>query len=167
MYSKQGFTLVETLLVVSLIGLSLAVALPNMAAVVERSNFSTSARTVVHMFEKARIDAINSGNKHVIQCKLGEKTEFLHLCWKETRDNGGQIVRPVEFEKMELDKFVVSRKTLEVIIGSGSTATYCFTRNSSGEEYGPINVVLQKKGRFSNQRWILTRDCRGRIKVTR
>ena len=60
MRSRNGFTLVETLIVVVLLGLMTLIAFPKMSSAMVRNDLRGARTTMVNMIAKARAAAVQS-----------------------------------------------------------------------------------------------------------
>ena len=64
--SRAGFTMLETMLVVAVIGIVAAVAAPSLGRWAANQRLKTSARTVATAFSYARSEATRTGNVHLV-----------------------------------------------------------------------------------------------------
>ncbi len=60
--NKKGFTLMEMLIVVAIIAILVAIAIPTFAGQLERANQATDAANVRAAYAEAMVDAISSGD---------------------------------------------------------------------------------------------------------
>ena len=67
----SGFTLVEVAIVLAIIGIVTAVAMPNVDRYFEAVNGRAAARSVANAFQHARAQAIRTGSNHVVFFSIG------------------------------------------------------------------------------------------------
>lgn len=60
--NKKGFTLMEMLIVVAIIAILVAIAIPTFAGQLERANQATDAANIRAAYAEAMVDAISSGD---------------------------------------------------------------------------------------------------------
>lgn len=66
-----GFTLVEAAIVIAIIGIVSAAALPNVGSYLESGRSRAAARSVADAFSVARAQAIRTGNNHIVFFSIG------------------------------------------------------------------------------------------------
>ncbi len=83
--TAAGFTLIETMIVVTVVGVMVATAIPSMNQWLANNRLNDSARSVNAAFSFARSEAIRSGNLHLVF--FDKDTGGIDL-----QDSGGQDV---------------------------------------------------------------------------
>ena len=80
----HGFTLIEMMIVVSIVGVIAAIAVPNLAPVLDRSRMFAKAEEVAALLDRARLLAYNEGRCHRVRMN-GSNLELQRLshadCW--------------------------------------------------------------------------------------
>lgn len=77
MNSNRGFTLIELMVVVSIIAVTAAITVPNMIGWLPNYRLSSGARTVLTALQNARMRAIKENRTVAIQFDVGGRTYFL------------------------------------------------------------------------------------------
>lgn len=129
---ERGFTLAEVVVVLAIIGLVVAIAIPNMARARLRSIMLSQMKQVRHAVMMSRMDAIKGGRQTV----LGFTTELGRnalIAWRddngdETQDPGEQVIGRWTFtERVTIDEDTISTGptralyTLTSSLGGGGT----------------------------------------------
>ncbi|MFW5972251.1 MAG: pilus assembly FimT family protein [Bacillota bacterium] len=65
--SQKGFTLIEILIVLVIMGLSLSIIAPSMANYMESAGVKTQQRKIMNLFNQVRKQAITSNRKQIIE----------------------------------------------------------------------------------------------------
>lgn len=68
---RSGFTLIEAVIVVAIIGIVSAMTLPNVSRYMENTRGRAVAKSVADAFNVARAQAIRTGNNHVVFFSVG------------------------------------------------------------------------------------------------
>ena len=78
-----GFTLIEAVIVVAIIGVVAATALPNVSQYFENARGRAAAKSVVDAFHAARAQAIRTGNNHLVFFSIdGAGTRRGPISWR-------------------------------------------------------------------------------------
>ena len=99
--SKKGFTIIEVMVVVAIIGVMAAIAVPSFVAAVTDYGLKSAARDLSSLMRKARSQAIKENREVVITFKFketGQKTDGWYVfdadnSNQKTIPNGGSIGR--------------------------------------------------------------------------
>ena len=83
--TRTGFTLLELVLVLSIMVVALAVVAPNIEGMLTGRAVPTAVEAVRVELQKARIEAIRTGQIQAFQCQVGSK-EFSVTPWMSSRD---------------------------------------------------------------------------------
>jgi type IV fimbrial biogenesis protein FimT len=84
--NKRGFSLLELMVVIVIIGIGAAVAIPNMSGWSTKKNLDSIARQMFSDIQRARSEAITRGRTVTIQINTGAGS------WYEIHDSSGSIV---------------------------------------------------------------------------
>lgn len=91
--NQIGFTLIELMVTIAIVGILLAVALPSYSDFSRRQILKTSAQTLVKTLTNARVEAVTSGQGSSFVCwNLGDETIALPGGTGGETINAGQIV---------------------------------------------------------------------------
>jgi len=125
--NKKGFTLVELVIVVAVMAVLVAVAIPTVGAITERAKAAvndSNARTIESIIKLAEAEANNTTNTNAGATGTTSNTVAL---------TGAQIDTAITNAKLGIDgTFVYEPSTGKVTVGS--TGTYVITCNSSATE---------------------------------
>jgi prepilin-type N-terminal cleavage/methylation domain-containing protein len=105
--SKSGFTLIEVMVVVGLIGLIMAFAIPNVGSVL-KINLSNSTRSIAAAIRTAHDESVLSGKLYRLALDL-DKQEY----WVEVNDSSKRVLRTEEQEKELIKKGVLKEEDIK------------------------------------------------------
>ena len=111
--NKKGFTLIEMLIVVAIIAVLIAIAIPTFAGQIEKANQATDAANIRAAYAEAALEAIESGTA------VGDATtvEMVHTGTFDKIENpqiGGTSIK---------DTAVTKGHTVTVAIAANGTVT--------------------------------------------
>ena len=118
---QEGFTLIEIIVAVVLLGIVVGVTLPNFAALMETIDFKTTSRKVINLFNKVGQKAITAGQKQEV---VVEKNQLL-------------------YHSPSGEKHVFSKGIREIKVNEGQTPI-CFYPNGSSS--GANLLFVTKEG---------------------
>ena len=105
--SNKGFTLIEVMVVVGLIGLIMAFAIPNVGSAL-KINLSNSTRSIAAAIRTAHDESILSGKLYRLAFDL-DKQEY----WVEVNDSNKRVLRTEEQEKELIKKGVLKEEDIK------------------------------------------------------
>ena len=88
--AREGFTTVEMIVVVAIVGMILAIALPYFGAVMRRARLTSEARQIFMPLLKARLEAIKRGNNVNVEISPNTAKESYReaIVYVDTNGNG-------------------------------------------------------------------------------
>lgn len=87
MRPRIGFTLIEALIVVTMIGLVTAIALPKMQSIRQRTQLDSAAQQLVGDLRRAKIEALKRNTKVAVR-RTGEATYVLEYLGSRELNDG-------------------------------------------------------------------------------
>lgn len=81
--NSRGFTIIELIVVIAIMGVLMAIAIPNFSQWTTNYRLKAAAREIYSNFQKARIEAIKTNSNVVVSFNLGADTYQVFV------DNGG------------------------------------------------------------------------------
>ena len=90
---RQGFTIVELIVVIAIVGMVLAIAIPYFGAAMRRSRVTAEARQILVPLLKARLEAIKRGNNVLVEISTNSiKTSYRQaLVFVDTSNSGANL----------------------------------------------------------------------------
>jgi len=162
---KRAFTLLELMIVVSLVGVVSSVASVNFAATANRMKYNDYVRRIYSIFAQARTQAILTNSAQRVVCNFdaqsierhGQKINEERTGYDESIEQSLDIPLLVcEIEKAE----EVDNENSE----ENSGGAYTFLPDGLGNEYKALDVnIIQGKKLNRQLYWELRRDSRGRL----
>lgn len=81
--NNRGFTIIELIVVIAIMGVLMAIAIPNFSQWTANYRLKAAAREIYSNFQKARLEAIKTNSNVVVSFNLGADTYQVFV------DNGG------------------------------------------------------------------------------
>ncbi|MBM7623784.1 prepilin-type N-terminal cleavage/methylation domain-containing protein [Sporohalobacter salinus] len=94
--SNKGFTLIEILIAVVLIGVVVGITLPNFAGLMKTIDFKTTSRKVINLFNKLSVKAITDGQKQEVKI---EKNQLIYRSPSGRKQVFGKEIREIKLSK--------------------------------------------------------------------
>jgi len=134
MKDRRGFTLIELMIALAIVGIGLVIAISNLQRWVYKTNARGFQREVFTRFQEARIRASSSGGRHRVVLDLGNGTAVLQL-------RGASSWSGINLPQVQAP---TRSRFASVTPNPGSvvtTGTYAFVFNPSGEAYGQPTIT--------------------------
>ena len=119
--SKKGFTLMEMLIVVAIIAILVAIAIPTFASQLEKANQATDAANLRAAYAEAVVAAIDDGTATVSTATAMKSAKFDKMDTSTTI--GGTTLDKITKTKGK-------KMDVKVVIGDDGTQTVTFTAQS-------------------------------------
>jgi Tfp pilus assembly protein FimT len=85
-FHQEGFTLLQTLIVIIIIGIISAIAVPNMTVMLKSYRLKSAANELASTIQLARVTAISQNANSVLNFNAGDQS---YLAFSDTGDGGG------------------------------------------------------------------------------
>lgn len=129
---KKGFTLVEAMVVIAVIGIVLAVAVPNIVGYMPNYRLKSAARNLMSDFQKAKFEAIRRNAPVVISFTTGVYANGGHIGSYEIFVDDGEGLGGIEGNKIkDGDERVISQVTMPANV-SLISASFSFGSKTPG-----------------------------------
>lgn len=150
---KDGFTLLEVMVVMAIIGVLAALAVPSMRTWMADSRVRATARTVADAFHVARAEAVRTGHNHVVL--LGEDIDGNDL----EDVNGNPLVIVLDDGEPETADCEIGVTEVQrafpfeddVVFGASGTTTKAAVDAGAGA----IPVTFTEPGTTAETRWVV------------
>jgi len=137
MRDRRGFTLVELMIVITIVGIGLLLAVTNLQRWVYQTNARGFQREVFSRLQEARIRASSSGGRHRVVLDLGNETAVL-----QRQLTGASTWSDISLPQVKAPTGSGIASVTPYPSGTAVTDnnTYAFIFNPSGEAYGQSPV---------------------------
>lgn len=144
----QGFSFLEIVVALSILGLFLTVSLPNLADWLHSYRLKTAANTLANHLRQARLSAVYEGVKYQLQVKNKDQGNFYQLVQDPDGVNRiiesiGKIVLDAAYTEVFIISAPGSGKITFTPKGTASTGSIIL-QNSKGEQK---KIVVNNTGR--------------------
>lgn len=161
---NRGFTLIELMMVVALLGVVASVATVQFASTVNRLKYGDFVRRIHSVFSKARTESIVTNSTQRVICNFGAQQIERH----------GQRINSSKtgYDYSLLEKLDIPLEICRIEeAGDSDTGTkassagaYTFSPDGLGDEFKPLGIdVIQGNALKGQLYWKVRRDSRGRV----
>lgn len=145
---SQGFSILELIVILSLLGLFLAISVPNFADWLHTYRLKTAAYTLANHLRQARLSAVYEGVSYQLQIKDKNQGNFYQVVQdpggvNRVLDSIGQVILDAEYKEIFIVSTPSSGKITFTPKGGASTGTIIL-QNSKGEQR---KVIVNNTGR--------------------
>ena len=165
--SRKGFTLIELMMVVALLGVVAAVAVPQFAATVNRLKYANYVIQVHSVFSKARTESIVTNTTQRVICRFdAQRIERRGQKINSSRTGYDESTIEILDVPLEVCRIKTAEKSKKGKNGTDATA-YTFLPDGLGNDFQPLAVdIVQGKKLGGKMYWKLRRDSRGRVTLS-
>ncbi|WP_020411443.1 GspH/FimT family pseudopilin [Microbulbifer variabilis] len=166
----QGFTLIELMVVVTVLGIIVAVGVPSFSTLIDNNRMSTMTNDLSSTLQYARSEAVRHRGAVQVSAIGGDVKDGLRV-WIDVDGNGAFGSGDTELRVLEVDPAMI---TLAAELNSGALKNVAFSFNARGESslVSPLILSLcdDRKGDYGRQlellasgalRLIKSADCSG------
>jgi prepilin-type N-terminal cleavage/methylation domain-containing protein len=140
--SNQGFTLIELIIAITVVGVLAAIALPSFRGWQQNAKYKEAARDVASVFMNTRTLAISANRQHRVEVNVGASPDQYRVT-KGNRAFNSSTWSDVVTPWTSFSELVDLKANTDCDVATG-TVTICFSPNGSSESQ--YICILDKDG---------------------
>jgi len=157
MHRRQGFTVIELLVVLGIIALILGITVPQLNRSAEGTKLKTTAETIKELLETAKSIAMAQGTTCALVYDAGTRALSLMKTDTDDANRNGDTAEMIAF-----DKAIPVPSGLTVYLTADDSVAF----NSTGGVVSPDDAITVTSQALKKQKQITVNQTTGYIKVT-